>query len=393
MRRLGIGWELSSVTGWGVLASNISRQLMRRRDGISPAFLRAPAQFYFSDDADEQRFTPLLRDAEIRVRAALQRYDTGQSTQLDFPVLQQVLDDFHPGSAADVFRGAPDIAYMFFENTRFSAEGKRRAKRYRHIITGSQWNHDVLAAEGVGNLSLIHQGIDGAVFKPRPKSGQFGDRFVVFSGGKLEWRKGHDLVIAAFKEFLHTDPDALLVTAWHNMWPEKRAGLDRDGLVTRPPVTQAPPDMTGWLGENGIPTRNVHDLGMVANQRIPAVLNEADCAIFASRYESGTNLAAMEAMACGVPIILSSNTGHLDLIAKDHCIALNHQRPIPAPVPGMGTDGWGVSAVEEIAEALKTLAFNPSLRLSLGDKAAVFMRDWDWSHQVDAMVRVLRPLT
>ena len=392
MRRLGIGWELSSVTGWGVLASNISRQLMARRDGIRPAFLRAPKQFYFSDAADEQRLTPLLREAHIRVRSALQRSEGGGTTPLDVPVLQQVLDDFQGGSAADVFRGAPDIAYMFFENTCFSTDGKRRAGRYRHIITGSQWNHDLLAAAGCTDLSLIRQGIDGAVFKPRPKCGRFADRFAVFSGGKLEWRKGHDLVIAAFRAFLDTDPDALLVTAWHNMWPEKRAGLDRDGLVTRPPVTQVPLDVVGWLGENGIPARNIHDLGVVANQRIPETLSEVDCAVFASRYESGTNLAAMEAMACGVPVILSSNTGHLDLIAKDHCVSLDHQRPIPAPVPGMGTDGWGLSAVEEIVEALKTLAFNPPLRISLGGKAAVFMRGWDWSHQVDAMVRTLRPL-
>ena len=45
-------------------------------------------------------------------------------------------------------------------------------------------------------------------------------KFVVFSGGKLEWRKGQDLVLAAFRNLLQRNPSlrgaagAILVTAW-----------------------------------------------------------------------------------------------------------------------------------------------------------------------------------
>ena len=43
-------------------------------------------------------------------------------------------------------------------------------------------------------------------------------RFVVFSGGKLEHRKGQDVAVAAFRDFQKTHPQLrpLLVTAWYH---------------------------------------------------------------------------------------------------------------------------------------------------------------------------------
>ena len=40
---------------------------------------------------------------------------------------------------------------------------------------------------------------------------------IIFSGGKLENRKGQDIVIAAFRRLLRYYPDALLIAAWGNI--------------------------------------------------------------------------------------------------------------------------------------------------------------------------------
>jgi hypothetical protein len=37
-------------------------------------------------------------------------------------------------------------------------------------------------------------------------------------GGKLELRKGQDLVVAAFRVFRQRHPEARLIVAWHNSW-------------------------------------------------------------------------------------------------------------------------------------------------------------------------------
>jgi hypothetical protein len=64
-----------------------------------------------------------------------------------------------------------------------------------------------------------------------PAATAFKGKFVVFSGGKLEMRKGQDIVIAAFEKFAAKHKDAILVTAWHNQWPKLTKTIASMGVV------------------------------------------------------------------------------------------------------------------------------------------------------------------
>jgi glycosyltransferase involved in cell wall biosynthesis len=77
-----------------------------------------------------------------------------------------------------------------------------------------------------------------------------------------------------------------------------------------------------WI-RSGCARGQILDLGAVPNREKPSILCEMDVAVFPNRCEGGTNLVAMECMACGLPVILSRNTGHLDLIDGDNCFALD----------------------------------------------------------------------
>src|SRR5262249_5848241 len=74
-----------------------------------------------------------------------------------------------------------------------------------------------------------------------------------------------------------------------------------------------------------------------------------------NRGEGGTNLVAMECMACGLPTILSRNTGHLDLIDENEsCYLLDKQGQTLYGLAGAnGGPGWGRSKVGEIVEVLE----------------------------------------
>ena len=131
----------------------------------------------------------------------------------------------------------------------------------------------------------------------------------------LENRKGQDIVIAAFRRLLRHHPDALLIAAWGNVG---HVGLST--IAASPHVQGAPErgraDAIGpWLEANGVPRANVFLLPCVVNRQLPHLIKQADVAVFASRCEGGTNLMAMETLACGVPTLISANTGHLDLLA------------------------------------------------------------------------------
>src|SRR5262249_17227298 len=161
---------------------------------------------------------------------------------------------------------------------------------------------------------------------------------------------GQDIVLAAFKVIADRYPEALLVTSWHNPWPKTATSLDRTGIAA--PVvftTTGQLDVRGWVARNGISPDRVLDLGGTPNLALPAVLREMDVAVFPNRAEGGTNLVAMECMACGLPVILSRNTGHTDLIEDGNCYALENQQPAHAIWQGVnGVPGWGESDVDEL---------------------------------------------
>jgi glycosyltransferase involved in cell wall biosynthesis len=237
----------------------------------------------------------------------------------------------------------------------------------------------------------VIQGIDPTIFHPAPRTGMFGDRFVVFSGGKLEYRKGQDIVVAAFRRFRERHPEALLVTAWHNHWPQLIADLDLAGHVRGVPrLTNGVLQIGEWLAANGIPQAAAVDVGCVPNAFMGQVVREADVALFPNRCEGGTNLVAMECMAAGVPTIVSSNTGHLDLLATGGCFALRAQRDTRRPTRHFaGVDGWGESDVDEIVELLEKLYADRDFAGQRATVGATVMARLTWQSQISALLRAL----
>ena len=392
LSHIGLAWELTSVTGWGVYGTNVLRQLAVG-GGPAPVLLKQPARFT-PDPLDAVIFAPLLAQQQ-QLFAMVSQGGRVTPANLDFPVLKTLFPGFKTITAGRVFFGKPDIGVIFFENTRITPEEVSASRAYARIVAGSTWNRDVLRAHGVQGVELVLQGIDPVLFHPMPRRPFRSGTFTVFSGGKLEARKGQDIVLAAFRRFHARHPDSVLVTAWQNAWPEKTHDVAHSGLVQGVPETRADGtlDIGRWAVTNGLPAGSVLDMGWVAHKDMPRVLAACDAAVFASRNESGTNLPAMECMAMGLPTVVSANTGHLDLIGTVHeaprVFALRDQRPVRHAPAGWGTDGWGASSVEELESVLERLYTDRDEARARGRRAAEFMCTLTWSGQVKALVDVV----
>jgi glycosyltransferase involved in cell wall biosynthesis len=280
----------------------------------------------------------------------------------------------------------------FFESAVIPPQNLEDAKRFDLIIAGSSWNAEILAKHNLQvPVRTVLQGVDLELFQPGPKAKHFGDRFVVFSGGKLEYRKGQDLAVAAFKRFHAKHPDALLVTAWHSPWPQIAGGLQASPHVVSTAGVKADGtlDVGSWLLANGLPPTAFHDMGPVPNPAMPQVLREVDMAIFPNRCEGGTNLVAMECMACAVPVALSRNTGHLDLIKPDNCYSLDMQIPIGQVTKRPTMDGWGETSIDELVATMERAYTDRADAKRRGAAGAAFMRSWGWPAQVDRLLAVL----
>jgi glycosyltransferase involved in cell wall biosynthesis len=375
-----IQWSLSSFFGWGVYGLNLG--LHWAGDPTIEPVCVSPI------DAGQINIDPLRERAilpflirSLQFQGQISKHANGSATA-DAPLLLALGNGFCGSPAAHnvVLEGAPTIGVVFFEEA-LDAEAIRRAKQLSLIITGSTWNERVLRAYGLERVQTILQGIDPTHFHPAPKLGVMRDRFLIFSGGKAELRKGQDIVMAAFKIFAKRHPEATLVTAWHSPWPHLARSLDQTGLAA--PVVfdkDGKVDVTAWAGANDIAPEQIIDLGNVPNVSMPPILREMDAAVFTNRSEGGTNLVAMECMACGIPVILSRNTGHLDLIKDDNCFSLDDQKAVENQWNSVGDVAcWGESQVGEVVERLEQIFVDRAAATQRGVRAAAMMQSMTWA--------------
>jgi glycosyltransferase involved in cell wall biosynthesis len=374
---LGVGWQLSTRTGWGNFGVNFACEAYRS-GRVIPVFMLASSPSLDALPEDQRRTLAPILQASNQFLAAMSGHP-GSAT-VSFPVLAASNVDF----VTQVARSSTaNHAMTFQETTVLSHRGLERARSFDTIVAGSSWLGDVLRAYGLDNVKTVLQGIDPRRFRPNPDGHPRDGRFRIFSGGKMEYRKGQDIVIAAFRAFQRRHPDALLCFCWDNIYPGDSATIARGGLVEAPPeVTEGTRDeVARWLSDNGLPADTFRNIGMVPNREMPDILTTMDAAIFPNRCEGGTNLVAMEAMACGVPTILSVNTGHRDLIADRNCYPLTRQGPVAwSPTDGT-TRQWGESSVDEVVETLEAIYRDRAEARRRAARGAATLAELTWQRQ------------
>lgn len=302
--KIALNWQISSFFGWGVYGLNLALEW------ANDPTIEACAHIGKLDDVVVDR----LR------RRALMPFVL-RSVQPS-PADAIMVDALGNGAVGGGDRAK--IAAIFLEEP-LTADAVEKLKRYDTIVAGSTWNACVLKESGIENVVTIFQGVDRSLFHPAPKRGLYPGKFLIFSGGKAEPRKGQDLVVKAFRIFAKNHPEALLVTAWHSPWHRLANGMDLD------------------LSEVA---DQVIDVGAVPNAEMAPIYRECDVALFPNRCEGGTNLVAMETIACGIPTILSAGTGHCDLLELPGTIGLSHRH---------SRDHWGEWCEASVDEIIATL--------------------------------------
>ncbi len=222
--------------------------------------------------------------------------DTSQRSRFDAPVFVPVADN-HLNPLRKV--RAPRVIGYCFTEWPIADDAHRIARQYDVLFAGSTWNVQRLAEKRI-KAEVLHQGIDFERFKVQPPSER--KAFVIFSGGKYEFRKGQDYVVAALQHFMSVHPEAVLLAAWHNNWPQSRASMQNSWLLDDwdDPFKQ-------------LPKERAIKIPPIPNAATPQLYAQAHIGIFPNRCEAGTNLVMCEFMACGRPVVATSATGHRDV--------------------------------------------------------------------------------
>jgi glycosyltransferase involved in cell wall biosynthesis len=246
--------------------------------------------------------------------------------------------DLNPATPA---RGEVNLAYTFFE-FELGPNAAAKAAKYDVVFAGSTWCLDRLAERGIHNTALLIQGVDEKQFSPQPKRQPDG-QFRIFSGGKFEYRKGQDLVIAAFRELAKTHPEAHLVCSWFNPWPELVKQLVNKMGWDGPMVNQSALYHAVLCAE-GLRPEQFTILPQLSHADLAREMANTDVGLFPNRCEGGTNLVLMEYAALGRPVIANVLTGHADVSE-----AIHYQIPATAdPVTG-----WAEQRVKDIVDRME----------------------------------------
>ena len=273
-----------------------------------------------------------------------------------------------------------NIGYCFFEHDLlakpFIAEA---ADRWDHIVAGSNWCEQHLRNGGMGRTSTILQGIDSSIFCLQPPRSD-DSRFIVFSGGKFEYRKGQDIVIAAMRLFMERHKDVWLSCSWHNQWPSSIRTMEQSPLIEFNSQDGSSDDqLIDTIRRNGLDMSRVVLHPTFDNARMPLIYAESDIGIFPNRCEGGNNMVMCEYMACGRTVIASNRTGHADVITSENAFCLSNYNPVTAHTDGYATGIWPEPSTEELLELLEAAYRDRNILTVKGAVAARDMSRLTWS--------------
>jgi len=208
-------------------------------------------------------------------------------------------------------------------------------------------------------VNVIPPGVDLSRFRPmsqrqsRDYLGYGPEKNILFVG-RLEPLKGIDNLFRAVASLENLESIRLSVVGGDGNSQEK---MRLEALVKKMQLNQT-----------------VHFLGPIPQEELPMHYNAADVCVLSSYYES-FGLAALEAAACGKPVV-ASEVGGLPVIVKD------------------GSTGYLVppKRMDVIAERLCELLEDDLLRAHMGAAARIHAESLGWDSSADSLLSCFREL-
>ena len=375
---LYLAFPVGGGYGWGICSQQLAKHLAGRTavtfytEGFGPGATVGPLEYHL--------LAPMVRPRESVVGAKT----------VDGPVLQMAFNDsLMPWEPR--LKGRFNAGYVFFEHTHFSAQHIENARRHFDIlVAGSSWAEAILRSHGLESTSTVIQGVEPKIFNPSggPKE-VFRDRFVVFSGGKFELRKGQDLVIKAFAAFARTHSDALLVACWFNPWRSYLESMSISPYIRFRPGKDFLSSVEAVLHDEGINPSQVILLPPQPHGIMAQVYKNTDVGIFPNRCEGGTNLVLMEYMACGRAPIATYTSGHTDVLQPSWPTVLTDLKPMLIQREGRPWAEWEEPTVDQLVAALEWAYDHPSELKNLGKKAAQAIAPLTWERAAERFWEIL----
>ncbi len=227
------------------------------------------------------------------------------------------------------------MAMPFFEICTLDQKRIASIKATDMILAPTKWAKDVILHHIPNHpVSVVNIGVDRKIFYDLPY--QQTEKYVFFTCGKWEVRKGHDLIIEAFVRAFSNKKNVELWMMCHNPFLTPEEERYWNSLASHPMIKVLP---------------RVRTQAELAN-----IMRKTSCGVFPSRAE-GWNMELLEMMSCGKPVIASNYSAHTEYCTEENSTLLSVEDLIPAVDNKwfFGESLWADINVEELISAMRDM--------------------------------------
>ena len=231
--------------------------------------------------------------------------DKAQRFSVDAPCIKL----WHQNHMAEFVGKGEHIGFPIFELDTFSEVELHHLKSCDKIFVCSRWAQSVVRQQfGVSRdlvtcnrlpaghkVEVVPLGVDTDIFRPAEPAQK--GKTIFFNCGKWEVRKGHDILIEAFKKVADKHHNAELWMMCTNPFNSLEEEAQWSQLYNHPQVRIIPRAET--------------------QQEVYNIMSQVDCGVFPSRGE-GWNLELLELMACGKHVIATDYSAHTEFCTEDN---------------------------------------------------------------------------
>jgi glycosyltransferase involved in cell wall biosynthesis len=245
--------------------------------------------------------------------------------------------------------------------------------------------------KGITNCEVLIQGIDPDLFYPAEGATR-GDRFVIFSGGKFELRKGQDLVLRAVQILQAKYPDIWLVNCWYNLWPAPLRMMKNSPHIRFEycPDLSWQDTMKRTYSDNGLDPGRIVTCELTPHEQLRELYAQTDLGVFPNRCEGGTNLVLMEYMACAKPVVASDTSGHRDILTPENALILDSLRDLSVvSETGERMGRWQEPSLDELVSRIEFAYLHREMIQSIGKKAAEDLGRMTWRRSARRLLELL----
>ena len=213
-----------------------------------------------------------------------------------FDSTQSCLRIWHQHDMAQFAGKGNHIGFPIFELDTFNDLEKHHLKSVDELFVCSEWAKNVIQSNNIDvPVQVVPLGVDASIFKPVESTKK--EKTVFFNCGKWEIRKGHDILIKAFKQAFSPSDNVELWMMCQNPFNSPEEEGQWVSLYNHPKIRIIPRVET--------------------QEEVYNIMQKVDCGVFPSRGE-GWNLEALELMSCGKHVIVTDYSAHTEFCTKDN---------------------------------------------------------------------------